>query len=52
MTHDEVRRWGRWMTRGGKLTDPVSVRGDPVPALVDVAQWLRHPRSFLRKAGA
>jgi D-aspartate ligase len=52
MTHDEVRRWGRWMTRGGELTDPVSVRGDPVPALVDVAQWLRHPRSFLRKAGA
>jgi hypothetical protein len=31
---------------------PAFVRDDPLPALVDAAQWLHHPRAFLRKAVA
>jgi D-aspartate ligase len=52
MTRDEARRWRQWIARGSDFTDPASVSGDPIPRLLDVAQWLRHPRSFLRKAAA
>jgi len=53
MTAAEVRQWLRWMARtGSPHTDPVYVRGDPLPAVADVVQSLRHPRSFVRKAGA
>lgn len=52
MTREEVRRWRGWVAGGESVTDPAYVRGDPLPALVDAAQWLRHPRSFLRKAAA
>jgi D-aspartate ligase len=52
MTRAEVRGWRSWIARGDGVTDPAYTRADPVPALVDVAQWLRHPRSFLRKAAA
>jgi D-aspartate ligase len=52
MTADEVRRWWRWIAGGDAVTDPAYAHGDPLPAVADVAQWLRHPRSFLRKAAA
>jgi hypothetical protein len=53
MTRGEVRRWRRWIAEAGDgVTDPAYARGDPLPAYADVAQWLRHPRSFLRKAAA
>jgi D-aspartate ligase len=52
MTREEARRWWGWVARSEGITDPAYAHGDPLPALVDVAQWLRHPRSFLRKAAA
>jgi D-aspartate ligase len=52
MTRAEVRRWRSWIAGADGVTDPAYAHGDPIPALVDVGQWLRHPRSFLRKAGA
>ena len=52
MTRAETTRWRSWIARGEAVTDPAYAHGDPLPALVDVAQWLRHPRSFLRKAAA
>lgn len=53
MTAAEVRRWLRWMAHSGSPhTDPVYVRGDPLPAIADIVQSLRHPRSFVRKAAA
>ncbi len=52
MTRSELSRNRRWMVRSRDLTDPAYARGDPLPACADVVQWLRHPRSFLRKAGA
>jgi D-aspartate ligase len=50
MTRAEVRRWRRWMAEARGVTDPAYGYGDPLPAFADAAQWLRHPRSFLRKA--
>jgi len=52
MTREEVRGWRRWIADGEGVTDPAYAHGDPLPAVADVAQWLRHPRSFLRKAAA
>jgi hypothetical protein len=44
MTSDDLRGWRRWTAQGASVTDPSYVRDDPLPALVDAAQWLRHPR--------
>ena len=52
MTSDDLRGWRRWMAQGAGVTDPSYAREDPLPALVDAAEWLRHPRAFLRKAVA
>jgi D-aspartate ligase len=52
MTPDEVRRWRRWIAQADAVTNPAYIPGDPLPAFADVVQWLRHPRSFLRKAVA
>ncbi len=52
MSREEVRRWRGWIARGEGVTDPAYTHDDLLPALADVAQWLRHPRSFLHKAAA
>jgi D-aspartate ligase len=52
MTRAEVGRWRHWIAQGQGVTDPAYGYGDPLPALADAAQLLRHPRSFLRKAAA
>lgn len=52
MTREELRGWRRWIAECPARTDPACAHGDPLPAVADVAQWLRHPRSFLRKAAA
>jgi biotin carboxylase len=51
MTGADLRRWRQWMREASTaLTDPVYVRGDPLPAAADVLQWLRRPVSFVRRA--
>ena len=53
MTREEVRHWRDWYAaHRGAATDAVRDPEDPMPALVDAAQWVRHfarhPRSFVR----
>jgi len=53
MSRDEVRTWRRWIAeRGDRISDPVSIPGDRLPALCDVIfhalAFARHPRAFLR----
>jgi hypothetical protein len=51
MTKQERRQWRQWMRQHGNgLTDPAYGRRDILPALMDLAQLLRNPRSLLRKA--
>jgi D-aspartate ligase len=53
LTWAELRRWRQWMVHASaRVTDPVYVRNDPLPAAADVVQWLRRPVSFVRKAAA
>jgi D-aspartate ligase len=52
MSRSELRQCRGLMSRSRAVTDPAYVRDDPLPACADVVQWLRHPRSFLRKAAA
>jgi len=52
MTRNEIRAWRQWIAGADGVTDPAYAHDDLLPALADVAQWLRHPRSFLRKAAA
>jgi D-aspartate ligase len=50
MSRAEVSGWRRWVAQGDGVTNPAYVPGDPLPALAELAYWLRHPRSFLYKA--
>jgi predicted ATP-grasp superfamily ATP-dependent carboligase len=50
MSAAEVSGWRRWSGRGGDVTNPAFVPGDPMPAGAELAYWLRHPRSFLYRA--
>ena len=56
MTREEAARWKRWRSAPGRtIVDAVRDRGDPLPAVVDVAQqlfqYIRHPRAFVRQQG-
>jgi D-aspartate ligase len=52
MNGPECRDWRRWRRRHRDvgLHDPAFERHDPLPALLDVAQHMAHPRSLARKA--
>jgi D-aspartate ligase len=58
MSGDETRRWREWIAeRADRISDPVSVPGDRLPAVCEVflhaVTFARHPRSFLGQlAGA
>jgi hypothetical protein len=52
MTSAEVKAWREWIRGADGLTNPAYVPGDPLPALAEIAYWLRHPRWFLRRAAA
>ncbi|MBV9605643.1 MAG: hypothetical protein JO027_11065 [Solirubrobacterales bacterium] len=52
MSRAEVSGWRRWIAGGDGVTNPAYAPGDPLPAGAELAYWLRHPRSFLRKAAA
>jgi predicted ATP-grasp superfamily ATP-dependent carboligase len=53
MTGADLRRWRHWMRdASAPVTDPVYVRGDPLPAVADALQWLRRPLSFVRRTAA
>jgi D-aspartate ligase len=52
MSPVECRAWlTRLLGHGGRVTDPATMPGDPMPAVMDVVlhatRLLRHPRSFL-----
>lgn len=53
MSKGDLAHWRGWLDEHrGLVTDAVRQSGDPMPALVDTAQWVkhfaRHPRSFVR----
>jgi D-aspartate ligase len=53
-TARDAGRWQRWVNEHrAAMVDAVSHREDRFPLLVDIAshlaEWLRHPRSFLRR---
>jgi D-aspartate ligase len=50
MSRAEASGWRRWIAQGEDVTNPAYMPGDPLPACAELAYWLRHPRSFLRKA--
>lgn len=52
MTRAEVRGWRRWIAQGDGITNPAYTPHDPRPACAEIPYWVRHPRSFLRKAAA
>jgi predicted ATP-grasp superfamily ATP-dependent carboligase len=53
MSPRDIKHWRGWL-RDHKhaLTDAVRYPGDPMPAMIDAAQWVKHfakhPRSFVR----
>jgi hypothetical protein len=52
MTRTECRRWRQLIKRRNVLSEAVYAPRDAVPAWVDVAHLLRHPRSLIRRAAA
>ena len=53
MPRADRKRWRTWLhEHHGLVTDAVRQGGDPMPAVIDTAQWLqhfaKHPRSFIR----